>query len=70
MSKEETLRNFKEVLTQTTGYYYPDDRAQYLLDVISKEATTLTQWLDTMSHKEVKSIDKHNSMRYKQRQND
>ena len=56
---KETLKAFQEILTETTGYYYPDDRAQYLLDVISKEATTLTQWLDGMSYENAKVIDEY-----------
>ena len=70
MTEKEILGQFKKVLEQTTGYYYPDDRAQYLLDRITQEAIILTHWLDAMSHDEVQKIDRHNSMRYKQRSND
>jgi hypothetical protein len=69
MNDKETLTKFKEVLAQTTGYYYPDKRAQYLLDKISEEATTLTHWLDGMSVKEIGEIDEAHSMRYKHKHN-
>lgn len=69
MSNKETLTKFKEVLAHTTGYYYPDNRAQYLLDKISQEATVLTHWLDGMPIEEIHKIDQANSMRYKHKHN-
>ncbi len=69
MSDKETLTKFQEVLAETTGYYYPDERAQYLLDSISEEARTLTHWLDGMTTEESQKIDQAHSMRYKHKHN-
>ncbi len=53
MTEKETLAKFKDVLSQTTGYYYTDDRAQYLLARISREAEDITHYFDQLPAKEI-----------------
>ena len=55
-----TIKQFREVLSQTTGYYYTDDRIEYLLERISREATDLTHYLDQLTIEESNQVDAMN----------
>lgn len=56
----ETIARFRIVLTEITGYYYTNDRVEFLLAKISGEATDLTHYLDGLSNKTGKLVNKMN----------
>ena len=57
---DKSVEQFRTVLTQVTGLYFTNDRAQYLLDRIAKEATDLMYYLDGLTNTDGEQVDNVN----------